>query len=65
MHQEKFIQALPEVSNGFSFKSQNDYENPPTVPYIENTEGLTPSEASAGDSSTSPRFVHLTRETKT
>ena len=30
-HKEKIVETLPEVSKGFSFKSQNEYENLPVV----------------------------------
>ena len=35
VHREKIVEALPEVSKGFSFMSQKDYEELPTVPYID------------------------------
>ena len=35
VHREKIVEALPEVSRGFSFMSQKDYEELPTVPYID------------------------------
>ena len=35
VHREKSVEALPEVSKGFSFMSQKDYEDLPTVPYID------------------------------
>ena len=35
VHREKITESLPEVSKGFSFMSQKDYENLPTVPYID------------------------------
>ena len=35
VHREKIVGALPEVSKGFSFMSQKDYEELPTVPYID------------------------------
>ena len=34
VHREKIIEKLPEVSDGFSFMSQKDYEELPTVPYF-------------------------------
>ena len=35
MHREKIVETLPEMSKGFSFMSQKDYEDLPTVPYID------------------------------
>ena len=35
VHREKIVEALPEESKGFSFMSQKDYEDLPTVPYID------------------------------
>ena len=35
VHWKTIVATLPEVSKGFSFMSQNDYENVPTVPYID------------------------------
>ena len=35
VHREKIVGALPEVSKGFSFMSQKDYEDLPTMPYID------------------------------
>ena len=35
VHRKKIVEALPEVSKGFSFMSQKDYEELPTVPYID------------------------------
>ena len=35
VHRENIVETLPEVSKGFSFMSQDDYENLPTVPYID------------------------------
>ena len=35
VRREKIVEALPEVSKGFSFMSQKDYEELPTVPYID------------------------------
>ena len=35
VHREKIVESLPEVSEGFSFMSQKDYENLPTVPYFD------------------------------
>ena len=35
VHREKIVETLPEVSKGFSFMSQKDYEELPTVPYID------------------------------
>ena len=33
VHREKIVETLPEVSKGFSFMPQKDYEELPTVPY--------------------------------
>ena len=35
VHREKIVETLPEVSKGFSFMPQKDYEELPTVPYID------------------------------
>ena len=35
MHREKIVEILPEMSDGLSLMSQDDYENLPTVPYID------------------------------
>ena len=42
MNREKINKQLPEVSKGFSFMSQQDYEDLPTVPYIDKHERLIP-----------------------
>ena len=35
VHREKIVETLPEVSKGFRFMPQKDYEELPTVPYID------------------------------
>ena len=40
--QGKSVETLPEVTKGFSFMSQNDYENLPIVPYIDKHEKFSP-----------------------
>ena len=42
VHREEIIEKLPEVSNGFNFMSQKDYEELPTVPYFDKHGRLIP-----------------------
>ena len=42
VHREKIIQTLSEVSNGFSFMTQKDYEELPAVPYFDKHGSLLP-----------------------
>ena len=42
MHREKILEKLPEVSEGFNFMTQKDYEALPTVPYFDKHGRLIP-----------------------
>ena len=42
VHREKIVEALPEVSKGFRFMSLKDYEDLPTVWYIDKHEKFIP-----------------------
>ena len=42
VHRKKIVEILPEVSKEVSYMSQEDYENLPTVPYIDKHEKLIP-----------------------
>ena len=35
IHRERILEKLPEVSEGFNFMSQKDYNDLPTVPYFD------------------------------
>ena len=41
-HREKILEKLPEVSEGFNFMTQKDYEALPTVPYFDKHGRLIP-----------------------
>ena len=43
MHREKIMEKLPEVSDGFNFMSQKDYEELLIIPYFDKQEHLIPS----------------------
>ena len=42
VHREQILEKLPEVSEGFNFMSQEDYDNLPTVPYFDKHSRLIP-----------------------
>ena len=42
VHREKILEKLPEVSEGFNFMTQKDYEALPTVPYFDKHGRLIP-----------------------
>ena len=42
VHREKILEKLPEVSEGFNFMTQEDYEALPTVPYFDKHGRLIP-----------------------
>ena len=42
MHREKIMEKLPEVSDGFNFMSQKDYEELPMIPYFDKHGNLIP-----------------------
>ena len=42
LDREQIIEKLPEVSEGFNFMSQKDYDELPTVPYIDKRGHLIP-----------------------
>ena len=44
VHREKIVEKLPEVSDGFNFMSQKDYEELPTVPYFDKHGRLIPNQ---------------------
>ena len=42
VHRKRIYEKLPEVSEGFNFMSQKDYEDLPTVPYVDKHGRLIP-----------------------
>ena len=42
IHRKQILEKLPEVSEGFNFMSQKDYDDLPTVPYIDKHGRLIP-----------------------
>ena len=42
INREQILEKLPEVSEGFNFMSQKDYDELPTVPYIDKRGHLIP-----------------------
>ena len=67
IHREQILEKLPEVSEGFNFMSEKDYDDFPTIPYFDKHGRLIPDHPDlppeASSSSTTP-IVFLTKETE-